>query len=143
MIQDIMIPPEGGPVPPNRIDALESFLHVLNWIVLRHGRHDLPKHRVEMYLTYLFEFIYGDKEGDVEFIPGRTHKKNFMTMCSIRNVGLEKGPFLELLEEFTKTCAARYLNGVTKSGLRICLPSSLTIPGGRRILSLRGKRARL
>jgi serine/threonine protein kinase len=104
------------PLPiPNREDDLESFWHVLFWIVLKHCDHRANSRSVGQLLGSLFDSKYVGETGQAE---GGGYKRAALTSPStVRGIGLVSTVLDTLLVDTASVLATRY-------------PSSLKIEDG-------------
>jgi hypothetical protein len=86
-------------------DDLESFLHVLSWVMLRYTPHDLDSETLTDFLIDMFDHSY---EGENRSARGGRSKMAYLMSGLVPKSGFRHPLLPALLKELTETCAVRY-----------------------------------
>ncbi|KAK7041738.1 hypothetical protein VNI00_009027 [Paramarasmius palmivorus] len=89
-------------------DDLESFYHVLCWLVLMHGRHGLPVKTVEYEIARIYDDWTGVQKDDKNPRSGGGKGNNFAFSFMANRAKLEEGPLAELVYDLEEAFGIPY-----------------------------------
>ncbi|KAF9259847.1 hypothetical protein L218DRAFT_1003365 [Marasmius fiardii PR-910] len=101
-------------VPQLIADDHESFYHVLCWLILRHGKHQLSEIEVVNWLERIFDEVFYDSG----MILGGNGKFSALRSLKMEMAKLDKGPTTELVLDLEKTFRVRYIEVPSEETLR-------------------------
>ncbi|KAK7041730.1 hypothetical protein VNI00_009019 [Paramarasmius palmivorus] len=89
-------------------DDLESFYHVLCWLVLMHGCHGLDVNTVARTITRTYDGWTGTRKDDRDPQSGGGKGANFVVSFMKKEARLERGPLADLIYDLEKAFKVRY-----------------------------------
>uniref|UniRef100_A0A0W0F2R1 Fungal-type protein kinase domain-containing protein n=1 Tax=Moniliophthora roreri TaxID=221103 RepID=A0A0W0F2R1_MONRR len=104
-----------GTVEHERVDDLESFFHVLCWITLIYGPHELDVEDVEEMLASIYNYCWKREGGKSKGGDGKVALFALRKMA--KNAQLEDGALKDLIVELEDALAVRYKPGPDKDQL--------------------------